>query len=79
MKPYPCQICTPCAEENKAKWPNGHVAGFWTGKCDVCEKEMAVTAMRDWRFPDIEGHEKPERLSEEEYLIRIYESIPKLK
>lgn len=72
LKPYPYQICTPCAEKNNARWPKDHVAGFWQGECDVCNKDMAVTAMRDWRYPDIEGHVKHERLSKWEHLLKLY-------
>lgn len=73
-KPYPTQVCTPCAKENKAKWPDGHVAGFWQGICDVCEKDMVVTAPRDWKYPDFKGHEKLEKLTEAEYLCKLYSS-----
>ena len=71
-KPYPYSICTPCAEANNAKWPNSHVAGFWIGECGVCEKKTYVTGTRDWQYPDIEGFEKQERLTHNEYLCKLY-------
>lgn len=71
LKPYPSQVCTPCAEKAHAKWP-GHAAGFWHGKCDVCEQEVSVTSPRDWRWPDFKGHKKIEKISNAEYQYRLY-------
>lgn len=40
--------CQPCAEKVGAKVPHGHQPTWWTGKCDLCGKEKAVTAERDF-------------------------------
>lgn len=49
---YPGVICRTCALSNHGRWPEGHVATFYPGKCGWCGKETTVTEPRDWRYPD---------------------------
>lgn len=44
-------ICTDCAKENGAVWPEVHCATFWTEKCDVCGKETSLCDVSDWNWP----------------------------
>lgn len=48
---FRCQwICEECAIKRGATWPEGHIATFHNGKCDLCEREMAVTTPSDFKW-----------------------------
>lgn len=44
-------ICFDCAREQGGKWPDGHCATTYTGKCNVCGREKAVCSYNDWIWP----------------------------
>jgi len=41
-------ICAECATRAGGRWPEGHCATQWEGKCSVCGETKAVVARRDW-------------------------------
>jgi len=43
-------ICFECATEQGYRFPEGHVASCWTGKCDSCQQERAVCSTRDYEW-----------------------------
>lgn len=45
---YPTWICDACGQRLGRGWPNGHVATFHFGRCDVCGREDRVTQPRDY-------------------------------
>lgn len=45
-------ICHDCALSNKATWPKGHCATFWSGVCSFCEDEVSVCDMYDWDWAE---------------------------
>jgi len=49
---YNDYICSDCARNKGAEWPEGHVATFHTGKCKVCREEAGVCAVSDWNWQD---------------------------
>lgn len=44
-------ICSQCAAENRATWPEGHQATHHWGKCDVCESYSGLCHVTDWEWP----------------------------
>ena len=44
-------ICGKCAEKNRGKWPEGHVATFHTGDCDWCGLSKGLAHVSDWNWP----------------------------
>jgi len=44
-------ICSECAKANHATWPEGHLATFWNGTCQICNKSRAVCEVSDWNWP----------------------------
>jgi len=43
-------VCRECALDLNAKWPEGHVATCWNGKCGICEIERGVCCVTDWEW-----------------------------
>jgi hypothetical protein len=48
-------ICSDCARDNSAEWPEGHQASFWTGKCCVCGRLVGCCSVSDWNWPKVSG------------------------
>jgi len=48
LKEYPDWTCDDCAKKYGDKWPEGHLATYRVGTCDVCGKKKFVTQPRDW-------------------------------
>lgn len=48
-------ICDKCAKMLLWVWPDGHVATFHVGPCDVCGKTVTVTDARDYLVPEAKG------------------------
>ena len=46
--PYPDWICAPCGQTHGRGWPEGHVATFHAGTCDICGQSASVTEPRDY-------------------------------
>ncbi len=44
-------ICQSCATEEGTVWPDGHVATFWMGVCDGCNKERSLCDVTDYNWP----------------------------
>jgi len=45
-------LCSECANKLGGKWPEGHVATFHFGDCDVCGKNKSLANVGDWNWPD---------------------------
>ena len=45
-------ICADCADELGGKWPEGHCATHWVGKCGICSKTTNVVNVGDYNWPD---------------------------
>lgn len=41
-------ICAECAARLGGRWPDGHAATQWVGRCDECGEERACCARGDW-------------------------------
>jgi hypothetical protein len=41
-------ICTPCAQERDAIWPEQHVATFHHGICHYCGVVTDLASIKDW-------------------------------
>lgn len=52
---YPDEICQECGTKYGTPRSNNHEIGMWNGTCGWCGKEGAVTAPRDYRYPDWNG------------------------
>lgn len=50
-------ICTACADRRKARWPDGLIATFHSGRCPDCGEETTLCSIRDFNWPD--GSDKP--------------------
>jgi hypothetical protein len=46
--PYPDWICHECGRKHGRGWPEGHVATFHAGTCDICGQSASVTEPRDY-------------------------------
>ena len=46
--PYPDWICAPCGQAHGRGWPEGHVATFHAGTCDICGQSASVSEPRDY-------------------------------
>lgn len=44
-------ICTDCAKENGATWPEGHVATFHEATCQYCNQWCSICHLSDWNWP----------------------------
>jgi hypothetical protein len=44
-------LCTACAKEHGATWPDGHMATFWMDECQVCHSQTSVCDVSDWNWP----------------------------
>lgn len=47
----PNYICSDCAEAKNGKWPEGHLATWHEGDCDICGEKKGLASVRDWIFP----------------------------
>jgi len=45
---YPDWICHECGRKHGRGWPEGHVATFHAGTCDICGQSATVTEPRDY-------------------------------
>ena len=45
-------VCTSCAETHGGTWPEGHVATWHEGECQVCGCNKSVANVGDWNWPD---------------------------
>lgn len=41
-------VCGDCAKKRGARIPEHHIATFYIGRCDLCEKQKEVTQSRDY-------------------------------
>lgn len=48
--PWVIWICDRCAKVNGGSFPEGHMATFHKGQCDVCFCHTVVTEPRDYRL-----------------------------
>jgi hypothetical protein len=46
--PYPDWICHECGRKHGRGWPEGHVATFHAGTCDICGQSASVSEPRDY-------------------------------
>lgn len=53
-KEYPDWVCFDCAIKAGGKMPEGHLATFHVGVCDVCFDKKIVTEPRDYGYPKFE-------------------------
>jgi hypothetical protein len=44
-------ICADCAKANGATWPQGHIATFWPGQCQVCKDVKGLCDVSDYDWP----------------------------
>lgn len=47
----PNYICSSCAIEKGAQWPEGHVATFHEDTCLFCTNVAALAHISDWNWP----------------------------
>ena len=45
---YPDWICHDCGRKHGRGWPEGHVATFHAGTCDICLQSASVSVRRDY-------------------------------
>ena len=56
-----CYLCKTCALKNGAVWPEGHVATFQLGICELCSEERALAHTSDWNWPIENKHLQQDR------------------
>lgn len=44
-------VCSDCAHDLNATWPDSHVATFHCSLCDVCNLEKSICSARNWNWP----------------------------
>lgn len=49
---YNSYLCDECAEKHGAVWPEGHIASYFMGKCNVCKEQKSLSCTGDWNWPD---------------------------
>ena len=54
----PSLVCASCAEKAGGRVPDGHMPTYHYGICDVCGVLRAVTAPRDFGYPDFKVKHK---------------------
>lgn len=47
--PYPDWICLSCGQTYGHGMPDGHVATWHRGECEICHEKTSVTEPRDFR------------------------------
>ena len=48
----PASICGDCAAKMGARWPEGHCATIWHGKCSFCGETKACACTTDYQWDD---------------------------
>ena len=61
--PYPDWICFPCGQAYGRGGPDGHIATWHEGTCDICGQSASVTEPRDFghlrEWPLVTRHSSP--------------------
>lgn len=48
-------VCGACARASGGKWPEGHVATQYEGRCRECDEVKPLTSLSDWSWPRRSG------------------------
>lgn len=69
-------ICQHCAAERGSHIPEGHLATWHIGTCDVCRQQVVVTQPRDFR-PRPDATQRPALGTVKVHRDNILSAVPK--